>query len=159
MPDLDILIEISDYYEVDLFRLLMKIVSKMPEKEHDTKRELIFSVAAAAAGQQDHSCQTDRRHSCPILFLPHNFFSHKFSSSEKSRYSNKVIVLICNKATDAPDDSGSTGEAAGESGNPDVAGEDAAKYEAGQEDDGAGGGLAGSPPEKPRRILSRLPLI
>ncbi len=58
-------------------------------------------------------------------------------------------VDINGEATDAPDDSGSTGEAAGESGNPDVAGEDAAKYEAGQEDDGAGGGLAVSPQEKP----------
>ncbi len=56
-------------------------------------------------------------------------------------------VDINGEATDAPDDSGSTGETAGESGNPDVAGEDAAKYEAGQEDDGAGGGLAVSPQE------------
>ena len=53
------------------------------------------------------------------------------------------------EATDTPDDSSNTGEAAGESGNPDAAGENAAKYEAGQKDDGVSDGLSGSLQDKP----------
>ena len=177
----------------------MKIVSKMPEKEHDTKRELIFSV-----GMQPFSSLkgiTDKNNN--FVGVSGLFGGGKFMRKKdvrKKKYGAGVaavcltgVILLAGcgsggetaytpgdldvngetadtsggvdingeatdtpggvdingEATDAPDDSGSTGEAAGESGNPDVAGEDAAKYEAGQEDDGAGGGLAVSPQEKP----------
>ena len=156
----------------------------MPEKEHDTKRELIFSV-----GMQPFSSLkgiTDKNNN--FVGVSGLFGGGKFMRKKDVRKKNYragvaavcltgVILLagcgsggetvytpgdldvngeatdtsggvdINGEATDAPDDSGSTGETAGESGNPDVAGEDAAKYEAGQEDDGAGGGLAVSPQE------------
>ena len=162
----------------------MKIVSKMPEKEHDTKRELIFSV-----GMQPFSSLkgiTDKNNN--FVGVSGLFGGGKFMRKKdvrKKKYGAGVaavcltgVILLAGcgsggetvytpgdldvngeatdtsggvdingEATDAPDDSGSTGETAGESGNPDVAGEDAAKYEAGQEDDGAGGGLAVSPQE------------
>ena len=169
----------------------------MPEKEHDTKRELIFSV-----GMQPFSSLkgiTDKNNN--FVGVSGLFGGGKFMRKKdvrKKKYGAGVaavcltgVILLAGcgsggetaytpgdldvngetadtsggvdingeatdtpggvdingEATDAPDDSGSTGEAAGESGNPDVAGEDAAKYEAGQEDDGAGGGLAVSPQE------------
>ena len=156
----------------------------MPEKEHDTKRELIFSV-----GMQPFSSLkgiTDKNNN--FVGVSGLFGGGKFMRKKdvrKKKYGAGVaavcltgVILLAGcgsggetvytpgdldvngeatdtsggvdingEATDAPDDSGSTGETAGESGNPDVAGEDAAKYEAGQEDDGAGGGLAVSPQE------------